>query len=115
MLLAQLAYTGRHLQINNLTGDLSAHAPGATGLHRSPTADKQLIGDLSAPAQVRNIAKSCISYCTAGGDSPTDVCSPISEMLNLVPYWTIHCKNRLMIFPSPARMSITKLSLDGNY
>ncbi len=26
----------------------------------------------------------------------------------------IHCKKRLMIFPSPAGMSLTKLSLDGN-
>jgi hypothetical protein len=26
----------------------------------------------------------------------------------------IHCKKRFAIFPSPAGMSLTKLSLDGN-
>ena len=27
----------------------------------------------------------------------------------------VHCKKMLMIFPSPAGMSLTKLSLGGNY
>jgi hypothetical protein len=28
--------------------------------------------------------------------------------------YTLHCKKRLSIFPSPSGMSLTKLSLDGN-
>jgi hypothetical protein len=27
----------------------------------------------------------------------------------------LHCKKRLSIFPSPAEMSLTKLSMAGNY
>jgi NRAMP (natural resistance-associated macrophage protein)-like metal ion transporter len=27
---------------------------------------------------------------------------------------SLHCKTRLAVFPSPARMSLTKLSLAGN-
>jgi hypothetical protein len=27
----------------------------------------------------------------------------------------LHCKKRLVVFPSPAVMSLTKLSLAGNY
>ncbi len=36
-------------------------------------------------------------------------CSPI---LVFIP--RVHCKKRLAVFPSPARMSFTKLSLAGN-
>jgi hypothetical protein len=33
----------------------------------------------------------------------------------LVGVKTIHCKKRILFFPSPAGMSLTKLTLAGNY
>ncbi len=40
----------------------------------------------------------------------------LAHFLNISPLncWTVHCKKRLAIFPSPAGMSLTKLSLAGN-
>ncbi len=34
--------------------------------------------------------------------------------LSVYLHWQVHCKKRLVIFPSPAGMSLTKLSLAGN-
>ncbi len=33
---------------------------------------------------------------------------------NVYIFVTLHCKKRLVVFPSPAGMSLTKLSLAGN-
>jgi hypothetical protein len=53
---------------------------------------------------------------TCTKSNPRDQCDEKSKRTPLfLPYiYTVHCKKRFAIFPSPAGMSLTKLSLVGN-
>jgi hypothetical protein len=49
----------------------------------------------------------------AEGDSVLDLNKTTEKMVGLIIVLPLHCKKRLAVFPSPARMSLTKLSLPG--
>ncbi len=42
------------------------------------------------------------------------LCYVLLTMLNLVLLYWVHCKKRLSVFPSPAGISLTNFSLEGN-
>jgi hypothetical protein len=56
----------------------------------------------------------CIEKGFCDDLSPNEVfLNILIGIINLLDFRTLHCKKRLSIFPSPAGMSLAKLSLPG--